>query len=60
MSKEAKIMSALFGLMLLILALETVDLFRTYHGRHLAFRIILNVVLLALFGASLVRREKPN
>jgi hypothetical protein len=60
MSKDAKTALVLFAIMILILSSETVDLFRTYHGGHLAIRIILNIVLLVLFGASLVPWKKKS
>jgi len=58
MNKQNKIIWILLILMALVMAWNTIDLAHMFNGWHLAFRIFLNVVIVALFIASLVVSKK--
>jgi len=49
-----------FGIAVLLLGWETIDLIHTFNGWHLAFRIALNMILIALFVAGLLASKNPN
>jgi len=50
----------LFGIAVLVLAWNTIDLIHMFDGWHLAFRTVLNIILLAIFVAGLLVSKNQN
>jgi hypothetical protein len=60
MKKRINIGWIFFGIGVLVLGWSTIDSISVFNGWHLAFRISLNIVLLALYAASFLVRKNPN
>ena len=60
MGKMNKTLLGMVVLFLLIMGWYTIDLIHMFSGWHLAFRIALNVISVALFVASLLVSKKPK